>query len=158
MTPKNQARLPKAGRRKVSIAQYRRLASMRYRIRRFIHFSEEAARAIGLEPQQHQLMLAIKGLPVGVRPTISAVSERLCLRHHSTVELVDRLEKQALVVRRHADEDRREVLLALTRRGEKQLEQLSASILLELKVTGVALAESLLRALGHPEGKRKVQA
>ena len=131
---------------------------MRYRIRRFIHFSEESARAIGLEPQQHQLMLAIKGLPAGVRPTVSAVSEKLCLRHHSTVELVDRLEKQRLVARRHAEKDRRYVLLRLTRSGERQLAQLSASILLELRVTGVALAESLLNVLGKTGKRRKARA
>src|SRR5271166_1710650 len=93
MVLKKQAKALKTGRGRVSIAQYRKLAEMRYRIRRFIHFSEEAARSIGLEPQQHQLMLAIKGLRAGVKPTISAVSEKLCLRHHSTVELIDRLER-----------------------------------------------------------------
>jgi DNA-binding MarR family transcriptional regulator len=147
-----------ARRKGISQGQYRRLAEMRYRIRRFIHFSEETARAIGLEPQQHQLMLAIKGLPAGVRPTISAISERLCLRHHSTVELIDRLEGQSLVKRRHADKDRREVLLALTRRGERQLEQLSASIVLELGETGLALAKSLVSVLGKGKRRRKVRA
>ena len=72
----------------LSPAAYQRLAEFRSRIRQFLHFSEEAARATGIEPQQHQLLLAIKGLPEGTRPTVTALSSRLCLRHHSTVELV----------------------------------------------------------------------
>jgi hypothetical protein len=73
--------------RAVSHQEYRQIAEFRYRLRQFLHFSEEVARARGIEPQQHQLLLAIKGLPKGTRPTITAVSSRLCLRHHSTVEL-----------------------------------------------------------------------
>src|SRR5215472_13220733 len=76
-----------ANRGDISTAGYRQLAEFRYRIRQFLHFSEEAARACRIEPQQHQLLLAIKGLPKGTRPTVTRLSNRLCLRHHSTVEL-----------------------------------------------------------------------
>jgi DNA-binding MarR family transcriptional regulator len=138
----------------ILIADYRLLAEFRYRIRRFLHFSEEAARSLGIEPQQHQLLLAIKGLPVGERPTVGTLSERLCLRHHSTVELVDRLEKQGAVARRHGDEDRREVLVELTAQGEKLLHRVTASIWPELQVAGVALSDSLLTLLNHPQGQR----
>src|SRR5579863_5643742 len=102
----------------ISAAGYRQLAEFRYRIRQFLHKSEEAARSKGIEPQQHQLLLAIKGLPEGTRPTVSALSWRLCLRHHSTVELVNRLVERGAVMRRHSEQDRREVLVELTPYGE----------------------------------------
>jgi DNA-binding MarR family transcriptional regulator len=136
-----------ARRREPSAAEYRRLAEFRYRLRQFLHFSEEAARSNGIEPQQHQLLLAIKGLPEEARPTVTTLSERLCIRHHSTVELIDRLEKQGLVARRHGDEDRREVLVVLTPHGEKLLERLTASIRQELRTAGIALSDSLLHLL-----------
>ncbi len=75
----------------ISMTDYYALAEIRYQIRRFLHFSEEAAREAGLVPQQHQLLLALKGLPAGRKATISELAERLQLRHHSTVELIDRL-------------------------------------------------------------------
>ncbi len=105
-----------------SPAAFKRLAEFRYRIRQFLHFSEEAARQHGIEPQQHQLMLAIKGLPAGMRPTVTVISSRLCLRHHSTVELINRLVDRGAITRRHSDHDRREVLVELTPQGEKLLQ------------------------------------
>ncbi len=129
--------------RALTTADYRRQAEFRYRLRRFLHFSEEAARTNGIEPQQHQLLLAIRGLPAGARPTVSALSERLYLRHHSTVELIDRLEKQGLAARRHGDADRREVLVELTRQGEAVLERITRSVWAELGEAGGPLAESL---------------
>lgn len=127
----------------LSVASYRRLAEFRYRIRQFLHFSEEAARAHGLEPQQHQLLLIIKGLPEGERPTIRALSTRMCLRHHSTVELLNRLADRGAVVRRHGDRDRREVLVELTPHGEEILTKLSVLHLDELRVAGPALLEAI---------------
>jgi DNA-binding MarR family transcriptional regulator len=107
------------------LADYRALAELRYQIRIFLRFSEDAARQAGIEPQQHQLLLAIKGLPAGRAPTIKNLAERLCLRHHSTVALVDHLEARALVRRQRNDEDRREILLRLTSAGEELLRGLS---------------------------------
>ncbi len=75
----------------LALSDYQALAELRYQVRLFLHFSEEAARKAGLEPQQHQLMLAIKGLPKGMRPTIGTLAERMQIQHHSTVELVNRL-------------------------------------------------------------------
>jgi len=75
----------------LALSDYRELAELRYQARRFLHFSKQAAQQLGLEPQQHQLMLALKGLPLGIRPTIGTLAERLQLQHHSTVELVNRL-------------------------------------------------------------------
>ncbi len=133
----------------VSEAGYGQLAEFRYRIRQFLHFSEEVARACQIEPQQHQLLLAIKGLPEEARPTVTTLSHRLCLRHHSTVELIDRLVEQGAVSRRHGDHDHREVLIELTPCGEELLHRLSALLLQELRITGPALAVSLL-ALVNP--------
>lgn len=133
----------------LSPAAYQRLAAFRFRIREFLHFSEEAARANGLEPQQHQLLLAIKGLPPGTRPTVTALSARLCLRHHSTVELIDRLVERGAVVRRPSDEDRREVLVRLTEDGEHLLRRLSVLHWNELQTSGPALSEAL-HAIVHP--------
>ena len=147
MSRDNRPASPIARRSDISAADYRRLAEFRFRIRQFLHFAEEAARAHGMEPQQHQLLLAIKGLPEGARPTVTTISDRLCLRHHSTVELIDRLEKQGSVARQHGKEDRREVLLHLTPRGEEQLRRLTVSIWPQLQVEGVALAGSLEKLL-----------
>lgn len=137
----------------MSLEQYRQIAEFRYRIRQFLHFSEEVARANGIEPRQHQLLLAIKGLPEGTRPTITALSERLCLRHHSTVELVDRLVSHAAIVRLHSAEDSREILLELTPHGEELLRKLSVLHWEELQNSGPALAD-WLRAMVHRPGRR----
>jgi DNA-binding MarR family transcriptional regulator len=122
---------------------YRQLAEFRRQIRRFLHFSEEAARQHGIEPQQHQLLLALKGLPAGVRPTVSALSSRLCIRHHSTVELINRLVDRGAVVRRTSEEDRREVLVELTALGEEILEKLSSEHWREVQISGPELARTL---------------
>jgi DNA-binding MarR family transcriptional regulator len=129
--------------RTFSARAYRQLAEFRRQIRRFLHFSEEAARQHGIEPQQHQLLLALKGLPAGVRPTVSALSSRLCLRHHSTVELINRLVDRGAVVRRTSEEDRREVLVELTALGEEILEKLSSEHWREVQISGPELARTL---------------
>jgi len=126
-----------------SAEEYRALAELRYRVRLFLSFSEAAARAAGLAPQQHQLLLAIKGLPLDRRPTIGVLAERLQLRHHSTVELADRLEERDLLRRRRAGADRREVELTLTRRGEALLARLSRAHQGELATLLPSLAEIL---------------
>jgi DNA-binding MarR family transcriptional regulator len=132
-----------ASKKVISHGEYRLLAEFRYRIRQFLHFSEEAARANGIEPQQHQLLLAIKGLPEGTRPTITELSSRLCLRHHSTVELANRLVARGAIVRRHSDEDAREVLLELTPHGEQILRKLHTLHWQQLQTSGPALADAL---------------
>jgi DNA-binding MarR family transcriptional regulator len=115
---------------------FQAMAELRYQIRRFLHFSEAAARQAGIEPQQHQLLLAIRGLPDGVKPTIRALAERMQLRHHSTVELVDRLVDRGFVCRLRATDDRRHVFVKLTRQGEEFLERLSRYHLQELQSVG----------------------
>lgn len=127
----------------LSLAQYRALAEFRYQIRKFLYFSEGQARSYGLEPQQHQLLLAVKGLPGGKRPTIGELATRLRLKHHSTVELVNRLEALGAVTRARSEEDGREVIVRLTRAGASLLRKLSLAHRMELDTTGPELARAL---------------
>jgi DNA-binding MarR family transcriptional regulator len=127
----------------VPATTYRALAEFRYQLRCFLRFSEEAARAAGLEPQQHQALLALKGLPSGMRPTEQALATRLQLRHHSVVELVDRLERQKLVQRRRSTSDARAVELLPTQKAERLLDKLAAQHRAELEVRGIELIEAL---------------
>ena len=103
--------------RSVSQAEYETLAAFRYALRQFLHFSDTAAEAVGLTPQQHQALLAIKGFPGRDRVTIGELAERLQIRHHSAVGLVDRLVTQKLVAREAAADDRRQVYVRLTPAG-----------------------------------------
>lgn len=111
---------------------YRRLLEFRTGLRRFLHWSEEQAHAVGLSPMQHQLLLAVRGHPDPRGPTIGDVAEHLLLRHHSAVGLVDRAEAGGLVHRRQDREDHRIVRLHLTARGAEKLRRLTASTLEEL--------------------------
>jgi len=131
----------------LTLSDYTSLAELRYQIRCFLSFSEQAARAAGLEPRQHQLMLSLKGLPQGARPTIGEVAERLQIQHHSAVELVNRLSNAGYVRRHRGGDDRREVLLTLTPRGEKVLRDLSLHHREELGSAGPALVAALRRAM-----------
>jgi DNA-binding MarR family transcriptional regulator len=134
-------------RRSQTAADYESLAEMRYQLRRFLHFSEKAARDAGLEPQQHQLMLALKGLPETMRPRVGELAERLQIKHHSTVELINRLASSGCVRRHRGGDDRREVLLALTPKGERILQDLSFHHRAELRKRGPALIVALKRAM-----------
>jgi DNA-binding MarR family transcriptional regulator len=134
----------------VSLAAYQRLAEFRHQIRQFLHVSEQAARTHGLEPQQHQLMLAIKGLPEGARPTVTTLASRLCLKHHSAVELVNRLVERGAAVRRQSQEDRREVLVELTPLGEEILEKLRELHMQELQAKSPELCQALQTIVDSP--------
>lgn len=129
--------------------EFQALAEFRFQIRRFLRFSEEQARASGIEPQQHQLLLAIKGLPADSRATIGELASRMLLRHHSTVELVDRLAEHGAVERVHGETDHREVLVRLTRKGEALLNRLSVAHREELRGTGPELMKTLQEVLGR---------
>ena len=115
---------------------FKAMAELRYQIRKFLRFSENAAREAGIEPQQHQLLLAIRGLPDGASPTIGALAERMQLQHHSTVELIDRLVERNFVCRLRSTDDRRQVLVKLTHDGEEFLQRLSLHHLEELQSAG----------------------
>jgi len=129
-------------------SDYRSLAELRYQIRLFMHFSEQAVRDAGLNPGQHQLMLGLKGLPPDLRPSVGELAKRLRLRHHSTVELVNRLASRGYVRRQRGETDRREVLLSLTVKGEKVLNELSLHHMAELRKAGPALINALRRVIG----------
>jgi DNA-binding MarR family transcriptional regulator len=126
-----------------SLPNFKAMAEFRYQIRRFLRFSETAARQTGIEPQQHQLLLAVKGLPEGVKPTIGVLAERMQLQHHSTVELIDRLAERGLLCRLRGTDDRREVLVKLTHDGEKFLQRLALYHLQELQSVGPTLVKVL---------------
>jgi DNA-binding MarR family transcriptional regulator len=130
-------------------ANCRDLAAFRYEIRRFLSFSERAARDAGVEPHQHQALLAIKGLPSGAQATVGVLAERLQVQHHSACELSDRLQEKGLIRRWRSETDRREVLLELTPRGERVLEQLSAAHRMELRVAGPKLMKALQDVVSH---------
>jgi DNA-binding MarR family transcriptional regulator len=127
----------------ISLSDYQALAEFRYQVRRFLRFSEEAAYAADLEPQQHQVLLAIKGLPQGRKATVGELAERLQIRHHSTVELIDRLVKRGLVERHRDEEDQRRVIVSLTLLGGEVLYALSRHTLTELRSTGPAFVQAL---------------
>src|SRR5712691_12219182 len=105
--------------------EYRALAELRYLIRKFVGEGDAVARAAGLEPQQYLFLLALRGLPEGVEATIRTLADRLALKHHSVVELIDRLEAHGYVRRSRSRDDRRRVLVSLLPRGEKMLEQVA---------------------------------
>lgn len=111
--------------RGLSDTDYRALAEFRRALRQFLSFSEDAARAAGLSPAQHQLMLAIRGAPGGGTPSLGDVAEWLQLRLHSAGELVGRAEVNGLVVRSTDPADHRRVLLSLSEAGEEKLAELS---------------------------------
>lgn len=136
---------------------YRALADFRYEIRRFLNFSELAARSSKIEPQHHQALLAIKGLPRKMKVTIGVLAERLQIQHHSAVELTDRMQAHGLIRRTRSPSDRREVLLRPTVRGERLLRDLSLAHRAELRTAGLRLIDALKAAIHHENGARTVK-
>ncbi len=130
----------------LSDEDFARLADFRYGLRRFLQFSENEAAGEGLTGQQHQALLAIRGNAAG--PTnVGLLAERLCLKHHTAVELVQRLEKAGLLTKRTSPDDRRAVLLDLTAEGAGRLDRLARSHRSELARLGPEIVR-LLTALG----------
>jgi DNA-binding MarR family transcriptional regulator len=135
--------------RDLSIDQYRDLAEFRRQIRGFLHFSEATAKENGIEPQQHQLLLAVHGLPDGIAPTIREIASRLFIQHHSAVELVSRLENTGAIARSHGSQDRREVWIRLTPAGRALLRKLAMAHRTEMDRSGPELARTLSAILRH---------
>ncbi len=136
----------------VSQRQIRALAEFRHQLRRFLHFSEDAAKNAGVEAQQHQLMLAIKA----VEPEAAGIgylADRLMLRHHSAVGLVDRTEHAGLVKRVRSAADRRSAQAILTPKGAMILKKLSLHHRQELKSAAPALIENLTTILHDTESE-----
>ena len=130
--------------------EYRALAELRYRIRHFVREGDVVAQAAGLEPQQYLLLLAIRGLPADQEATIRTLADRLALKHHSAVELIDRLETRGYVRRARGRDDRRRVLVSLLPRGERILEQVARHRIGELRSTGHALVQAIDQLLEKP--------
>jgi DNA-binding MarR family transcriptional regulator len=139
----NEAKDKAVPRTRISKSHYELLAELRHALRRFQRFSRDAARATGLTPQQHQALLAIKGYPGRDFVSIGELAERLQIRHHSAVGLVDRLVRQRLVRRAHSTMDRRRVEVRLSPQGEAKIERLSAAHLKELRQLGPGIRSVL---------------
>jgi DNA-binding MarR family transcriptional regulator len=127
----------------VTTAEYRALAELRYRIRLFLREGDAQAQATGLKPQQYLLLLAVRGLPGNLDATIRTLAERLVLKHHSVVELVDRLAAHGYVRRVRSRDDRRKVLVSLLPRGLKLVEQVARHRISELRSSGVQLVTAI---------------
>src|SRR5258707_6681845 len=142
----------------ITTAEYRALAELRYLIRRFVGEGDAVARAAELEPQQYLLLLALRGLPEGEEATIRTLADRLALKHHSAVELIDRLEVHGYVRRSRSRDDRRRVLVALLPRGEKLLEQVARDRIGELPASASTLVNAISALLENgrsPVAKKK---
>jgi DNA-binding MarR family transcriptional regulator len=132
---------------------YESLAKFRYEIRLFLDFVQRVAREAGIKPQQYQALLAIRGLGRGEKPNVRTLARRMLLQHHSAVELSARLKRRGWIERTRSREDRREVLLRLTERGQGLLDKLSRLHGEELRVRAPRLIQAL-QATVPARGKR----
>lgn len=143
--------------KEITTAEYRALAELRHLIRKFVRDGDAVAQAAGLEPQQYLFLLAIRGLPEGEEATIRALADRLALKHHSAVELIDRLELHGYVRRARSRDDRRRVLVSLLPRGAKLLEEVAQHRINELRSSGAAFVKAISALLENDAvtGSRK---
>ena len=138
-------------------AQYERLLRFRTGLRRFLRWSAEQAAGAGLTPAQHQLLLAIRGHPDPLGPTIGDVARYLFLRHHSTVELIDRAQTAGLLERRTDPDDSRVVRLRLTERGDERLQTLTDAHMEAATIVAEAKREAdRIRNVGRVVAERSV--
>ena len=146
--------------KKLTLSDFQALAEFRYQLRKFLRFSERAVQAAGIEKQQYQLMLAIKGMPEGARPRIRELAEQMQIQHHSTVELINRLQAKGYVRREAGQDDRREVLLSLTAKGERIVSDLARDHHDQLQTAGPRLAAALrrLQRSNRANGARTISA
>src|ERR1700688_5041466 len=140
----------------ISDTDYRALSELRYRIRHFIQEGVAAAQRPNLEPQQYLMLLAIRGLPQGAVATISTLAERMALKHHSAVELIDRLETRGLVRRSRSEGDKREVRVSLRAQGSRLLDRVARERLSELKASGAALANAITALVDHQHTSQRI--
>jgi len=141
--------------RSAGTAEIRALAQFRFLIRRYLNNSENAARSVGLEPQQYMGLLALRGLPDDQEPTIRRLAERLQIQHHSAVELVDRMEKRGLFRRERSKQDRRHVIVHVTAHGEALLGRLVRHRINELRVVAPTLTKALHSVLSTATDKKQ---
>lgn len=130
-------------RRRIGDSEYAALAELRYRIRQFIRGSDAAAEEAGLEPQQYQMLLAIRALPGEDKATIGQLARRLLIRHHSAVGLIDRLEAHGYVRRDRSRGDQRQVSVSLLPSGQRALGRVVRQRLHELRGSGHALVGAI---------------
>ena len=150
--------------RPLSEPEYLALGEFRYQVRRFLRHMEEATRELSANPQQYQLVLAIKGLPHDIEPNISSLAERMQLNHNSMVELVDRCEERGLIRRTRSGADRRQVELAITADGYASLRKLASAARQELRAIGPSMAQALQSLLedlhlpksGNEDGRQRL--
>ena len=140
--------------KEITTAEYQALAELRYLIRKFVREGDAVAQTAGLEPQQYLLLLAVRGLPEGEEATIRVLADRLALKHHSAVELIDRLEAHGYVRRSRNRDDRRRVLISLLPRGEKLLEQVARHRISELRASGTSLVKAISALLENGRSSR----
>lgn len=136
--------------RPVTTADYRHLLEMRTGLRRFLRWSQDRARAAGVTPAQHQLLLAVRGHAGPGDPSVGDIARHLLLRHHSAVQLVDRAVVAGLIARRRDAADRRRVQVTLTPEGNRILESLAAEHLEELARVGLGFGEISAGIAGAP--------
>lgn len=160
MKSRSTAMLPSIGKavprsKPADMASVCALAAFRYHLRKFLRFSEQAAREHGVTPQQHQLMLGIAGYTGRGCATLSELAEFLQERHNSVVGLVERAAQQGLVRKTQAAEDRRKVVVALTRHGESMLSKLTALHQEELLRVQAWLLQPVKATLPHKKTSKK---
>jgi len=137
-----------APRFQVSDQDYLTLAAFRASLRKFLRLSEDLAHELGLTPQQHQAMLAVRGFPGEQPPTVGELAARLQVRHNSAVGLVTRLEKQGYVQREASKQDQRRMHVSLTRRGHAVLDRLTEAHRVELRRIGPEITRLLAELTG----------
>jgi DNA-binding MarR family transcriptional regulator len=137
--------------RQLTSEDYENLLEFRASLRRFQHWSQQQARSAGLTPAQHQLLLAVKGHRGAAGPTVSDLAALLLLRHHSTVELIDRAERAGLVQRRVDPNDGRMMRVSLTTDGQERLDQLTPAHLNELEQLVPVLDQLVAHWRGQPD-------
>lgn len=140
--------------KRISAVEYQAMAELRYRIRLFLREGDAAARSAGLEPQQYLLLLAIRGLPADSAAKIQALADSLLIKHHSAVELVDRLEKRGLVRRARSRDDRRQVLVSLLPKGQRVLERVVQQRINEVRAGGSQLVRAIDALVRDPHKRR----
>jgi DNA-binding MarR family transcriptional regulator len=133
---------------------YRSLAEFRYRIRLFLAESDETARLAGLEPEQFQFLLAVRGMPRGNAVTIQHLAARLLVKHNTAVERIDRLARMGLLRRLHSQSDHRVVFVELSARGKRMVEKLSRQRVQELRRSGPELISALKKVIVAAAHKR----
>ena len=133
-------------------SNYRSLAEFRYQIRLFIADSDETARSAGLEPEQFQLLLAVRGMPQGSSATIQRLASRLLVRHNTAVERIDRLVRMGLLRRAHSRTDHRVVFVELSVRGKRIVEKLAQKRVRELRRNGHELIAALTKVISSARG------